>query len=155
MNNPRINTPGRNVISWFEIPIRRLDESLPFYENVFKFNGQGGFDIVKSTSTTGRKCGVFQYTPPNQGSIEYYGALVEYSENEELPTCSESTFSAESKVDYCGLLNNVVNNGGSIISQDQHDIVGIIAKCKDNLQNEFTIKTLVSIIPCPQQHPHP
>ena len=144
----RIQTAGRNVIAWFEMPIRRLDQAQTFYHDVF------GFNIVNQ-AIGGRNYSFIKDSDPTVNDI--YGALVEYLPTEQFPSCAVPSFRAMNQTDYNDLLNKVVCNGGQIITQCTHTILGWVAKCKDNQSNVFMIHPIIHIAqpydtstPCPE-----
>ncbi|MBX3044746.1 MAG: VOC family protein [Candidatus Kapabacteria bacterium] len=122
---------GRNVIAWFEMPIRRLSEVKAFYENVF------GFNIVEKC-VDGRTFGTIQIRTPN--GIDSCGVLAEYPEP--LPCSSIQYFQASTKLQFDDILSKVPKNGGVIITMPprNHPILNSeFAICEDNKKNKFGV----------------
>jgi len=125
------DTAGRNVIAWFEIPIRRINEAKTFYENVF------GFTIALST-VNNRMYGIVTggVTNPN----DKYGAFVEYLPHEQLPCSSIHYFEASNQLSFDNIISKVIQQRGSIVSQVPHPVLNTsCAICTDNQGTQFGV----------------
>ena len=126
------DTAGRNVIAWFEIPVRRVADAINFYQNVF------GFSIVQQ-SLNRRVYGVVTggLTYPN----DKYGVFVEYLPHEPLPCSSIHYFTACSQPEFDRIISNVALQRGGIVSLGlSHPLFNTsYAICTDNQGTQFGV----------------
>jgi predicted enzyme related to lactoylglutathione lyase len=144
MGGPRMNTPGRNVISWFEIPVKKVADAIPFYLNVFGAN-------VIATGTNPNIFGKVMGTGSYANNL--YGILVEkgitYQPNNDGHI---HYFEVADEEEFCEVLGLVKANGGSQISQpsSHHVNFGSTATFFDNQGNKMGIHTMDIVAYCPK-----
>jgi predicted enzyme related to lactoylglutathione lyase len=140
-------TAGRNVISWFEIPVRRIADVSPFYEAVFNY-------VIVPHNIGGKNYGVITGIEPYPA--ECYGAFVEYPEHEPLPCVPVHFFGTKNCSDFLAIMGRVVPHGGKVLMPPSpfNPIIGTSVLCEDNTGNKFAIHSDVNVYPCnPPEEP--
>jgi len=134
-------TAGRNVIAWFEIPVRRIVDAIPFYHNVFNY-------VIVPHNIGGKEYGIITGIEPYPD--ECYGALVEYPEHEPLPCFPVHYFRTINCSDFFAIQNRVLANGGYVLMPPTpyHPILGTSCICEDNQGTKFAIHSAVPLYPC-------
>ena len=95
-----MTTPLRNAIHWFELPARKFDRAVAFYQAILATS-------MRTESTAGKRLAVFGYDQPGVG-----GCLME---DDTLKPSSDGAIvylNAEPSID--DVLGRVEANGGSI-----------------------------------------
>ena len=128
----RIQTPGRNVIGWFEMPVRRLYEVIPFYQEVFGV-------VVTPKTYDERNYGIIAGGATYQNDI--YGALVGYLDDEQINSNTIHYFRAKDYDELVLLKGKVELNGGIIFNpMTNHPLLNKqYLICLDNKGNKFGI----------------
>ncbi|MBX3044745.1 MAG: hypothetical protein KIT33_06235 [Candidatus Kapabacteria bacterium] len=131
-----INDPGRNVIAWFEMPVRRIAEAAPFYTAVFGVT-------IDETTINGQKFGIVISNGPAQLNN---GVLVECGDSyTPCNPCNDAAmhyFEVDNQPQLNAVLQNVAANGGVVISQPTvfHPLLGSKATFLDNQGNLIGIR---------------
>ena len=125
-------TPGRNVIGWFEMPVRKLNDVMTFYQKVFGV-------VVTPQTYDGRNYGIIKGGATYQNDI--YGALVGYLDDEQINSNTIHYFRAKDADELTSLIEKVENNKGKIhIQRTNHILLNReYVVCIDNMKNIFGI----------------
>ena len=134
-------TAGRNVIGWFEMPIRRLDDAMQFYPYVFNF-------VIAPHIIGGKEYGIITGIEPYPN--ECYGALVVYPEPQPMPCSAVHFFRTKDCSEFFAIQNRVLEKGGYILMSPTpfHPLIGTYSICEDNQGTKFAIHSSVPIYPC-------